>query len=176
MIIGIVCVNNDWAIGKNNGLLYNLKADMDNFRTTTTNFGDGAFVCMGENTLLSLPGGKALKKRVNIVLCPEGHEYEDCICIHTFEEFVKNVKLISKQFDVYVIGGGMLYKSMLPYYDKILVTKVNHSDPEATVFFPNLDDLSSEFANTFTSGIHEEAGYQFTFNTYTRVKEKNLNA
>ena len=36
MIIGIVCVNNDWAIGKNNGLLYNLKADMDNFRTTTT--------------------------------------------------------------------------------------------------------------------------------------------
>lgn len=168
MIIGIVCVNNDWAIGKNNGLLYNLKADMDQFRSITTNFGDGGIVAMGENTLLSLPGSKALKKRVNIVLCPEGHEYADCICIHTFDEFVKNIKVIAKQFDVYIIGGGMLYRSMLPYYDKVVVTKVDHSDPEATVFFPNLDE-SDEFKNTFTSKINEEAGYKFTFNSYTRV-------
>lgn len=174
MIIGIVCVNNDWAIGKNNGLLYNLKADMDNFRTITTNFGDGAFVCMGENTLRSLPGGKALKKRVNIVLCREGHEYEDCICIHTFDEFIKNIKLISKQFDVYVIGGGMLYKSMLPYYDKIIVTKVDHSDPEATVFFPNID-LDENFKCTFTSKAQEEKGYKFTFNSYYRVSKEPVN-
>lgn len=142
---------------------------MDQFRSITTNFGDGGIVAMGENTLLSLPGSKALKKRVNIVLCPEDHEYTDCICIHTFDEFVKNIKLIAKQFNVYIIGGGMLYKSMLPYYDKVVVTKVDHSDPEATVFFPNLDE-SDEFKNTFTSKINEESGYKFTFNSYTRVK------
>lgn len=172
MIIGIVCVNNDWAIGKNNGLLYNLKADMDTFRATTTNFGDGGIVAMGENTLLSLPGSKALKKRVNIVLCPEGHEYEDCICIHSFDQFVKEIKLISKIYDVYIIGGGMLYHSMLPYYDKVYVTKVDDSDPEATVFFPNLD-INEEFTNTFMGKVQEENRYKFTFNTYTRIKKGN---
>ena len=63
MINAIVCVDNNWAIGKNNGLLFNIKADMKYFRETTKN----TVVCMGENTLLSLPGSKPLKNRVNVV-------------------------------------------------------------------------------------------------------------
>ena len=90
---------------------------------------------MGENTLLSFPKAKPLKNRVNIVLCSEGHEYEDCICYHSFKDLVKDLKIISKKFDVYIIGDAMFYKSMLPFYDKIYLTKVNACYEDATAFF-----------------------------------------
>ena len=134
MISAIVCVDKNWGIGKNNGLLFNIKADMKYFKENTLN----KVVCMGENTLISLPGSKPLKNRVNVVLCPEGHEYEGCICLHSFEAMVKFAQIMSKQYEVVVVGGGYFYRSMLPYYDKVYVTHVEASDPEATVFFPNL--------------------------------------
>lgn len=136
MINAIVCADSNWGIGKKNGLLYNIKADMEFFKLNTRN----SIVVMGENTLLSFPGSKPLKDRVNIVLCPEGHEYKGCICLHNFDQLVNFVKILAKQYEVWVIGGGMMYKSMLPYYDRVLVTKVDNIDSEATVFFPNLDE------------------------------------
>ena len=83
-IIGIVCVDNKWNIGTNNDLLFHLKGDMKFFKEKTLN----QTVCMGKNTLLSLPGSKPLKNRTNIVLCSEGHEYEGCICKHSFDEII----------------------------------------------------------------------------------------
>lgn len=136
MINGIVAVGKNFEIGKKNGLLFKLKEDMRVF-TGKTNHN---IVAMGENTLLSFPGSKPLKDRINIVLCPKEHEYEDCICIHDFDTFVKYIKLLSKEYEVWIIGGGMLYKSMLPYYDEVAVNKVDAEDKEATVFFPNLDE------------------------------------
>ena len=68
MIRAIVCVDKNWGIGKQNGLLFNIPEDMEYFRRTTT----GHIVCMGYNTLLSLPGSKPLKNRTNIIICPEG--------------------------------------------------------------------------------------------------------
>ena len=162
MINAIVCVDNNWAIGKNNGLLFDIKADMKFFRETTKN----TVVCMGENTLLSLPGSKPLKNRVNVVLCPEGREYEDCICIHSFEAMVKFIQILAKQYEVFVIGGGMFYRSMLPYYDRVYVTHVDATDPEATVFFPNL--VEAGFTITAQTSIQEEGDYKFRMVTYER--------
>lgn len=136
MIKGIVAAGKNWEIGKKNGLLFKLKEDMKVFTGSTKHH----IVAMGENTLLSFPGSKPLKERVNIVLCPEGHEYDDCICIHNFNVFVNYIKILSKEYDVWIIGGGMLYKSMLSYYDEVVVNKVDAEDKEATVFFPNLDE------------------------------------
>ncbi len=69
MINCIVAVDRNWGIGKKNGLLFNIKADMKYFRENTKN----KIVLMGENTLLSFPGSKPLKNRVNVVLCPDGY-------------------------------------------------------------------------------------------------------
>jgi dihydrofolate reductase len=135
MIIGIVCTDKNWGIGKKNDLLFHLKKDMQFFRQTTA---DSIVVC-GYNTLLSFPGGKPLKGRSTICLCPKEVERDDCFCIHDFDEAVKLVKEISKTTNVYVIGGAMLYKSMLPYYDEVYVNKVD-ADGYAEVFFPNLDE------------------------------------
>jgi dihydrofolate reductase len=161
MIKAIVCVDENWAIGKNNDLLFHLKKDMQFFKEKTTL----SIVVMGENTLLSLPGGKPLKNRINIVLCPEGHEYPGCVCFHDFDKLVTQLKALD--CDVYVIGGGMLYNSMLPYYDEVYVTKVK-ADGEGTVFFPNLDD-NLDFAVADISDDIEDGDYFINFYTYKRL-------
>lgn len=162
MIIGIVCVDEKWGIGKKNDLLFHLKKDMQFFKNTTAN----SIVFCGYNTLLSFPGGKSLKGRSTIVLCPEGIERDDCLCIHNFEAAVKLVKELAKTKPVFIIGGAMLYESMIPYYDKVYVTKVL-ADGEAEVFFPNLDD-NDNFDLVDCSVDIEDNGYTINFCTYER--------
>ena len=62
----ILHADKNWGIGKNNGLMFKIPADMKFFKETTT----GNVVVMGSNTLKSLPAGKPLKDRINIVLHP----------------------------------------------------------------------------------------------------------
>lgn len=161
MIKAIVCVDKNWAIGKDNDLLFHLKKDMKFFKDTTMY----SIVVMGENTMKSLPGGKPLKDRINIVLCPEGREYPGFVCFHDFDKLVKQLQALT--CDIYVIGGGMLYNSMLPYYEEVYVTKVK-ADGGGTVFFPNLDD-SPNFAISEMSEEIEDGKYLINFCTYKRL-------
>jgi dihydrofolate reductase len=165
MIIGIVAVDRNWGIGKKNDLLFHLKKDMQFFRQTTA----ASIVVCGYNTLLSFPGGKPLKGRSTICLCPEEVERDDCFCIHDFDEAVKLVKEISKTTNVYVIGGAMLYKSMLPYYDEVYVNKVD-ADGEAEVFFPNLNEYDGLKIFKQLPEIEDE-GYQTRIHIYTKNEE-----
>ena len=165
MIKAIVCVDEKFAIGKNNDLLFQLPADMKFFRETTKN----KIVVCGYNTLLSFPGSKPLKNRSTICLCPNEIDRDDCYCIHDFNELVKLLKELSKTQDVFVIGGAMLYKSLLSYYDEVLVTKVK-ADGEGTVFFPNLDE-AVDFTLTSCSEDIKDNGYTINFCTYTRKAE-----
>ena len=162
MIIGIVCVDRNFGIGKKNDLLFHLKKDMEFFKNTTM---DNIVFC-GYNTLLSFPGSKPLKGRSTIVLCPEEVERDDCFCVHDFDEAVKLVKEISKTTNFYVIGGAMLYKSMLPYYDEVYVNKVD-ADGEAEVFFPDLDENTAYEVIQVLPAIDDE-GYLTQLYTYTR--------
>lgn len=162
MIIGIVCTDKNWGIGKKNDLLFHLKKDMQFFRQSTVD----SIVFCGYNTLLSFPGSKSLKGRSTICLCPEEVERDDCFCIHNFEEAVRLVTEISKTTNVYVIGGAMLYKSMLPYYDKVYVNKVD-ADGEAEVFFPNLDEYSELELWQILPEVEDE-GYKTQLHVYNK--------
>ena len=173
-INGIVCVDKNWGIGKVNPdtgkgqLLFNLRGDMQMFVSLTS----GHTVVMGENTLLSLPGGQPLKNRINLVLCQPGHYYNNCICFHSFDEIVDFIKRISAHQDVFIIGGGMFYNAMLPYYDYVYVTKVNARDDTATTFFPNLDK-NEEFIVSAESAEYAENGVNFKFYVYERRQPEN---
>lgn len=164
MLKAVVCVDRNFAIGKNNGLLFNLKTDLKHFKTVTL----GHTVFMGYNTLLSLPGSKPLKNRTNIVLCPDGIEPENCIVFHKFDKALHYVKDNSINDDIFVIGGGMLYNSMLDYYDEVIVTKVDAEDPEATVFFPNLD-TNKNFEIVSESENILDGEYNIKYITYKRI-------
>lgn len=163
-IIGIVAADKNWAIGKKNGLLYKLPADMKHFKETTS----GHFVLCGYNTLMSFPKGKALPNRITICLTSKDLKRDDCIIAHSIEEMLKTAKEVGPDADFYVIGGGMLYNAMLPYYDEVIVTKVDAEDPEATVFFPNLD-LNSEFAVESESETVNDYGHDIKFVVYKRL-------
>ena len=154
----IVAVDKKWGIGKNNDLLFSLPEDMKFFREKTA----GKIVCMGYNTLLSFPNSKPLKNRVNIVLAPENVERDDCIVVHTLEELSKELSKYDTN-DVFVIGGAMFYKTMVNYCDEFYITKVD-ADGEATVFYPNLDEMG--FIETYASEPIETNGYQIRFTTY----------
>lgn len=168
MIIGIVAVDNHWGIGRTNKetdkgeLLFKLKHDMEFFKRETSN----AVVFVGYNTLLSFPGSKPLKGRSTICLCPEEINRDDCYCVHDFNEAVKLIKEIAKTQNVYVIGGAMLYRSMTPYMDEVLVNKV-YADGEAEVFFPNLDE-DLDFKIYYTDEVVEDEGYKTQLVVYVR--------
>lgn len=159
----IVAVDEKWGIGRRNGLLFDIKADMRHFVQHTR----GKTVVMGSNTLLSLPGGMPLKNRVNIVLNPEGDERDaqtkGYILTRSVPELLKKVSAYPAD-DVYVVGGAMLYRTLLPYCDEAIVTKVR-ADGDAEVFYENLDKLP-EWSLSEESEPVEDSGYTLTFCTY----------
>ena len=165
MIIGIVCVDSKWGIGKKNDLLFHLKKDMQNFKEITK---DSVVFC-GYNTLLSFPGSKPLKGRSTICLCPEEIKRDDCYCIHSFDEAVKLVKELAKTTKVFVIGGAMLYHSMVPYYDSVYVNKVK-ADGQAEVFFPNLDENPS-YKVLRIGDVVKDGEYETQLVEYIRITE-----
>lgn len=132
----IVVVDKHWGIGKKNDLLFHLPADMKHFRETTA----GKIVVMGSNTLASFPEGKPLKNRTNIVLYPGGEAREDCLVVQSLNELFAEIKKYPAE-NVFVIGGAMLYRTLLPYCSGAIVTKAE-ADGGAEVFFENLDRLA----------------------------------
>lgn len=162
----IVAVDKNWGIGKKNDLLFSLPADMAYFREKTLN----KVVIMGSNTLKSFPGGKPLKNRTNIVLFPGGEKRDDCTIVDSMEELKLELKKYNAE-DVFVIGGAMFYKTMLPYCSEVLVTKVD-ADGGAEVFYENLDKLPewtlvSESERVETNGLN----IKFTVYKNSDVKE-----
>ncbi len=155
----IVAVDKKWGIGKNNDLLFSLIEDMKFFREQTS----GKVCCMGYNTLLSFPGSKPLKNRVNIVLAPQGVTRDDCTIVYTLEELSKELSKYNSD-DIFVIGGAMFYRTMVDYCSEILVTKVD-ADGEATVFYPNLDEKEN-FEMIYSSDEIVDGDYKIRFTTY----------
>ena len=160
----IVAVDKKWGIGRNNDLLFSIPEDMKFFRTTTSK----KVVVMGANTLRSFPGGNPLKNRTNIVLSTT-LKRDDCIVVDSLEKLIEEIKKYAKD-EVYLIGGAKLYKTLLPYCEKVFVTKVD-ADGDAQVFFENLDELSN-FKCVEESEEMVSNGYKFRFTIYQNLSVK----
>ncbi len=155
----IVVVDRNWGIGKKNDLLFRLPADMKHFREMT----NGKVVVMGSNTLLSFPEGKPLKNRTNIVLWPGGKAREDCTIVQSLEELFQELGRYPSD-DVFVIGGAMMYRTLLPYCSEAIVTKAD-ADGGAEVFFENLDEAKNWALKSQGEPL-ETNGYTIRFTVY----------
>ena len=158
MITAIVHVDKEWGIGKGNDMMFSIPKDMKFFRETTM----GHTVVMGGNTLRSFPGQKPLKNRVNIVLS-RGQVRDDCVIVRSYEELKNELKIRGNE-EIFIIGGGEVYKALLPYCHRALVTKVD-AVGGAEVFFPNLDELEN-FVCIDEGEPIEDNGYTIRFSTY----------
>ncbi|MBR2994782.1 dihydrofolate reductase [Candidatus Saccharibacteria bacterium] len=127
-IISAIGKNNE--IGKKGGLIFKIKDDMKFFRETTLDHK----IIMGQNTWFSLPG--KLKNRENIVVSLENLSGPDRI-INNLDDFIKENQGTDEE--IFIIGGGSIYKQFLPYTTNLYLTEVDGTDNEATVFFPEFD-------------------------------------
>ena len=161
----ILHADKEWGIGKDNSLMFRIPADMKFFKQTTT----GNIVVMGSNTLKSLPGGNPLKDRTNIVLYPDGEKREDCIIVNSLEELFTEIKKFDSD-KIFVIGGALMYATLLPYCSEVLVTKVD-AVGGADVFFENLDK-NKNYKLIYESEPIETNGFQIRFTTYKNLAVK----
>ena len=115
----IVAVSENYAIGKDNKLLFNLPSDLKYFKEKTLN----KVVVMGRRTFNSLPF-KPLKNRINIVLTTdESFTYQGVIVVHSFEELFKELEKYNDD-DIFIIGGSSIYNKLLNKCRLAYITKV----------------------------------------------------
>jgi len=149
----IVAVYADWGIGAGGTQPVALSADRKFFRETTR----GATVIVGRRTTEDFPGQKPLPGRKNIVLSRSNNEIPGFVLCHSPENAVK---MTENDENVFVIGGGSIYRQMLPYCNTAYITKLDIT-PESDTFFPDLDaDPAWKLAEIILSGEEEGIGYQ----------------
>ena len=149
----IVAVYDDWGIGRDGTQPVALSADRVFFRETTR----GAMVIAGRKTIGDFPGKKPLPGRVNVALSRQEAEIPGFTVCHSPEEAAELAKTTERCF---VIGGGSVYRQMMPFCDTAYITKVHCVIPCDT-WFPNLDeDPQWYLAETLLSGEENGIGYE----------------
>ena len=163
MISAIVAVDNDWGIGYNGELLEYIPEDLKFFKELTL----GNTVIMGSKTWDSLPEkSKPLPKRCNIIVSPEkrlilGKNVLRLQMIDVLEY------LYTTTDEVFIIGGGSIYKQLLPYCNQVYITKIYKDHKNIDTYFPNLDE-TNEWVVSPISEIKEYNGIPYQFLRYER--------
>lgn len=127
----IVAIAENFAIGKNNDLLFHLPNDLKRFKQITS----GHTIIMGRNTLLSLPKWPLPNRRHIIITDKKDDDFTGCECVYSIEEAVEKVQ---SEEEAFVIGGGMIYKQFFPLAGKLYLTLV-HKPFDADVYFPEVN-------------------------------------
>ena len=161
MLSLIVAISENNAIGKAGDLLCYLPDDLKHFKALTT----GATVVMGKKTFFSLPR-RPLPNRRNIVLTRDGSfTYENTEVAHSIEELQK---MLTADENVFIIGGGEVYRQFIPLADELQITHIHHNWDDADTFFPEIDSTIWQCVNEERHEADEKHDYAFTFATYIR--------
>lgn len=166
MINIIAVIGKNRAIGKDNKLLWNIPEDMARFKKLTA----GHTVIMGRKTFESI--GQPLPNRRNIVITRDkNYKAESCEIYHSLEEALKTVKQVPSplegeacppnwrgQGEVFIIGGGEIYKQALSFCDKLYLTVVDDK-PQADTFFPDWE----KFGKIVKEEARESDDLKYTF-------------
>lgn len=177
----IAAIGKNRELGKDNKLLWHIPEDMKRFKSLTK----GHVVIMGRNTFESI--GRPLPERINIVITHD-LEYNppECIIVHSFGEALDVAKKHLKNYsssdpakpesrevmngnssrqartintdEIFIIGGGQVYKQVLPYADKLYLTVVDGTF-DADTFFPEYSD----FTNVVYKRESKDSNYMYTF-------------
>lgn len=156
----IVAVDRNWAIGRDGNQLCYIPADLKRFQALTM----GHAVILGRKTLETFPGGRPLKGRRNLVLsrnpefAPEGAEVFSSL----------TALLAAAPEDSFVVGGGSVYRALLPRCATVYVTKVDAVWP-ADTWFPNLEE-DGQWAAAEVGPLLRHETLSFRYVTYRRLE------
>ena len=145
MIVGIIAISKNYAIGKDGKLPWHYSADLKFFKEVTT----GNAVVMGANTWRSI--GKPLPNRLNIILSRSGkiEATPDVMKLKSKEEVVDFVKDVNR--DIFIIGGAKTYMEFADVIEKWIVTEVPITVDDADTFMPA--DFLAEFVPVETRDL-----------------------
>lgn len=161
----IVAVEKGWGIGLGGTMPWHISADLKYFKENTL----GKTVIMGRKTLLSFPNQKPLPKRENIVLSTNSdYTVEGATVIHSLEE----IKKYQDSDDTFIIGGGSIYKALLPYCKYAYITKIDKQF-ECDTYFENLDMLDNWKMIKEGETLNEN-GIDFSFTVYENISPEKL--
>lgn len=157
-IIAAAAENN--ALGKDNDLVWHLPDDFKRFKTLTS----GHYIVMGRKTFESFP--KPLPNRTHVIITRQ-KDYivpEGCIVVDTIE---KAINSCPENEEVFIIGGGEIYKQSINIANKIELTRV-HTEVEADTFFPEIDENNWKLIEEEYHPKDEKHQFNFTYLTYIR--------
>ena len=155
----IVAVTKDYAIGRNNDLLFHLPKDLAFFKEKTLN----KIVIMGERTYYSLPK-RPLPKRTTIVLSNNPNFNEEGVIItRSVDELMEVVNKFNPE-DVFVCGGASVYNLLMESCEKAYITKIDKIVP-ADTYINNLEEREN-WKKIYESETIEDNGVPFRFETY----------
>ena len=160
----IVSVSENWVIGKDNKLLWKLSSDLQRFKKLTT----GHAIIMGQKTMESLPK-KFLPNRTNIVLTDDSKlSAENIIPAFSIADALNKAQYYDDT-EIFIIGGGSIYKQFLPIADKLYLTVV-HVEIDGDTTFPKIDE--SEWKLEFSDFKEKDDKNEFphTYKIYTNDK------
>ena len=163
MIISlIVAAATNNGIGKDNQLLWHLPKDLQFFKKITW----AMPVVMGRKTFESL-SGKPLQGRLNIVITRQKDwKPEGIVVVHS----LKDALFVAKSADykeVFIAGGGEIYRECLPIAHKVYLTRVQ-AEPEADTFFPDIDQSNWQLTSDQSFPSNEKHAFPFSFQLWER--------
>ncbi len=162
MISIIVAVSEDWGIGKDNELLWNISEDLKRFKRLTT----GNTVIMGKKTWESLPR-RPLPNRKNIVLTDNPKEViEGAVTSYSIADALSKC---DKAEEIFIIGGGSIYRQFMTIADRLYITHVRKKAP-ADIYFPEIDMKIWEVSEKEDFGISETNPIAYSYVIYVRRK------
>lgn len=143
------------AIGKENKLLFRIPNDLKRFRSLTENHP----IIMGRKTYESI--GRALPKRTNIVISNNTElVIRDVYVTQTLNSAIATAKKATGSDEIFIIGGGQVYKEALPYTDRIYLTVVK-SDQAGDVFFPEYQEFTKIVSREEHTDQDNSLSYEF---------------
>jgi len=157
MISIIAAVSENNALGKDNDLVWHLPDDFKRFKSLTS----GHYIIMGRKTFESFP--KLLPNRTHVIITRQkNYAPEGCLIANTLQNAIQ---LCPTNENIFIIGGGEIYKQSMMYADVLEITRVHHTF-EADTFFPEIDLSIWNLSHEEFHPKDENHDYSFTYQTY----------
>lgn len=164
----IVAVDEEYNIGNDKELLMYLPNDLKNFKKHT----EGKVVVMGRKTLESLPKGKPLPNRINIILTTnKEYKAEGCLIVYSLEELFKLLKRYEDE-DIFIIGGAEVYNGLIPYCKYGYITKIKKTF-DVNKSINNVDNMPS-WNKIWESEEMDQDGIKYVYTKYENIKPITL--
>lgn len=146
----IAAVGKNRELGKKNELIWRIRDDLQRVKGLTM----GHPIVMGRNTHLSI--GKPLPGRTNIVISHLDESFEGCTVVHSLEEALEAAKKVEKE-EIFIFGGAYVYSTAIGIADRLYLTVIDGTDPDADAFFPDY----AEFSKVIESEKRDQDGLAY---------------